>query len=74
MTTNNYIELKDSAFFEISGSDKSVFLQGLITNDINKCTKNISIYSAFLSPQGKFIADFFIVNLVNSFLFEEFLV
>ena len=70
MTTNNYIELKDSAFFEISGADKSAFLQGLITNDINKCTKNISIYSAFLSPQGKFVADFFIVNLGNSFLFE----
>ena len=36
MTTNNYIELKDSAFFEINGIDKNTFLQGLITNDINK--------------------------------------
>ena len=70
MTTYKYIELKDSAFFEISGTDKNTFLQGLITNDINKCTVNKSIYSAFLSPQGKFIADFFILNLGNSFLFE----
>lgn len=70
MTTNNYIELKDSAFFEINGIDKNTFLQGLITNDINKCTQYKSIYSAFLSPQGKFIADFFILNLGSSFLFE----
>jgi len=70
MTTNKYIQLKDSAFFEISGAEKNIFLQGLITNDINKCTENKSIYSAFLSPQGKFIADFFILNLGESFLFE----
>ena len=70
MTTNKYTILKDSAFFEIKGSDRELFLQGLITNDIFQCTKNISIYSAFLSPQGKFIADFFIINLGQSFLLE----
>ena len=70
MTTSKYISLENSAFFEISGAEKNTFLQGLITNDINKCTENKSIYSAFLSPQGKFIADFFIINLGKSFLFE----
>ena len=70
MTTNKYIELEDSAFFEIKGIEKNSFLQGLITNDINKCITNKSIYSAFLTPQGKFVADFFIAKLENSFLFE----
>ena len=70
MTTNKYIELEDSAFFEIKGIEKNSFLQGLITNDINKCKINKSIYSAFLTPQGKFVADFFIAKLKNSFLFE----
>jgi len=70
MTTNKYIILDDVAFFEIKGNDKELFLQGLITNDIFQCTENASIYSAFLSPQGKFIADFFILNLGQSYLFE----
>ena len=70
MTTNKYIELEDSAFFEIKGIEKNSFLQGLITNDIDKCKTNKSIYSAFLTPQGKFVADFFIAKLKNSFLFE----
>ena len=68
MTTSKYISLENSAFFEISGAEKNTFLQGLITNDINKCTENKSIYSAFLSPQGKFIADFFIINLLANYI------
>ena len=70
MTTSKYISLENSAFFEISGAEKNTFLQGLITNDINKCTENKSIYSAFLSPQGKFIADFFIIDHGKSYLIE----
>ena len=60
MTANKYVHFDDSVFFEISGTDKEKFLQALITNDINKCNHNKTIYSAFLTPQGKFIADFFI--------------
>ncbi|PPR42768.1 MAG: tRNA-modifying protein YgfZ [Alphaproteobacteria bacterium MarineAlpha5_Bin11] len=70
MTTNKYAELNDSSYFEIGGSERNSFLQGLITNDINKCTENKSIYSAFLSPQGKFIADFFIINSGKTLIFE----
>jgi len=67
---NKYIVFEDRSFFEIKGEDKDTFLQGLITNDINKCTDKKSIYSAFLSPQGKFLADFFILKYENSYLFE----
>ena len=70
MTTNKFIFLKDTAFFLISGKERNSFLQGLLTNDINKCTENMAIYSVFLSPQGKFLSDFFIVNLGNAYLFE----
>ena len=70
MTTNKFIFLKDTAFFLISGKERNSFLQGLLTNDINKCTENIAIYSVFLSPQGKFLSDFFIVNLGDAYLFE----
>ena len=70
MTTSNYVNLIDSQFISISGDDRKVFLQGLITNDINKCNSNIPIYSCFLSPQGKFIADFFVIDCEKKYLIE----
>ena len=71
MELNYYIKNTFSRFIEISGEDRTTFLQGIITNDINKChKKNKPIYSCFLSPQGKFLADFFIVNFDNHYLIE----
>lgn len=60
-----------SKFIKIEGIDKSNFLQSIITNDINKCLDNKEIiYSCILTPQGKFIADFFIINIKNYYLIE----
>ena len=70
MTTNNYVDLEDSKFVSITGEDKSDFLQGIITNDINKCNSEKLLYSCFLSPQGKFISDFFILKDKNRYLIE----
>lgn len=47
------------AIYEISGTDAEHFLQGLITNDIAK-TKDALVFAALLTPQGKYIADFFL--------------
>ena len=71
MEQDYYIKNNFSKFIEISGKDRATFLQGLITNDIRKC-KDIKnpIYSCLLSPQGKFLADFFIVNLNSHYLIE----
>ena len=71
MEQNYYIKNTFSKFIEISGQDRANFMQGLITNDITKFhDKNNSIYSCFLTPQGKFLADFFIVNFDNHYLIE----
>ncbi len=70
MTTSNYFNLADSKFLSISGEDRGNFLQDLITNDIHKCDSTNSIYSCLLTPQGKFIADFFIIDHENSYLIE----
>ena len=70
MTTSNYFNLVDSKFLSISGEDRGNFLQDLITNDIHKCDSKNSIYSCLLNPQGKFIADFFIIDHENSYLIE----
>ena len=60
----------NSRFFKISGDDSESFIQNLITNDITKCSKDRIIYSCLLTPQGKFIADFFIFKKNNIYFFE----
>ncbi len=45
----------------LTGSDTEEFLQGLVTNDIRKLDQGI-VYTALLSPQGKYLADFFLLR------------
>ena len=44
---------------KLTGKDAEDFLQGLITNDISKLGNGL-VYAALLTPQGKYIADFFL--------------
>ena len=43
----------------VSGSDRLGFLQGLISNDIERLKDGL-IYAALLTPQGKYLFDFFL--------------
>ena len=70
MTTSKYIVLKEAKFLFIKGKDNKDFLQGIITNDINECNRNKPVYSCILSPQGKFLADFFVIELDESYFIE----
>lgn len=53
----------------ITGTDRVDFLQGLITNDVTRAKDSI-IYAALLSPQGKFIADFFVIGQADRLLID----
>lgn len=44
----------------LSGADTHDFLQGLVSNDVTKL-KSGAVYAAMLTPQGKYLADFFLV-------------
>ena len=46
----------------ISGEDAGEFLQNIITNDIKKVSLHNSIFAALLTPQGKYLNEFFIVK------------
>ena len=70
MANNYFIKNIFSKFIEIQGDDSENFLQGLITNDINNCNKKNSIYACLLTPQGKFLADFFISKINDYYLIE----
>ncbi len=50
----------DRSLLEITGKDRTDFLQGLVSNDLGKLSEGL-VYAALLSPQGKYLADFFIV-------------
>ena len=47
------------ALFEITGADAEHFLQGLVTNDVDRLADGM-VYAAILTPQGKYLADFFL--------------
>lgn len=52
--------LESKTILSIEGKDRFSFLQGLVTQDVTKVTSCKSLYSLLLSPQGKFLYDFFI--------------
>ena len=61
---------KDNSFLKITGDDHLSFLQGLITNDIYSLSEKKCIYSGFLTPQGKFLFDFFIFKIKEGVFLE----
>ena len=70
MTAIRYSILADRGVVEISGEEARSFLQGMISNDIDKLTPGQAIYAAFLTPQGKYLFDFFIVEQDGVLLFD----
>ncbi|MFN3208760.1 MAG: YgfZ/GcvT domain-containing protein [Roseovarius sp.] len=55
--------------YRISGADARSFLQGLVTNDIEKLDHGL-VYAAMLTPQGKYLADFFLVPMDGQVLLD----
>ena len=64
------INLQDRTIIEIAGDDRKNFLQGLITNDINKASSTNLIYSAMLNASGRFLYDFFIFENDNKIIID----
>lgn len=54
--------LTDRAVLEVTGEDRLAFLQGLISNDVAQAAPGRAIWSALLTPQGKWLADFFLLG------------
>lgn len=58
------------ATFTIHGNDRKKFLQGLITNNLEKIEEHQAIYTLILTPQGKYLYDFFIIALKDHYLLQ----
>jgi folate-binding protein YgfZ len=44
----------------VSGADRVSFLNGLVSNDVAKVAPGQAVWAALLTPQGRYLADFFI--------------
>jgi len=54
--------LEDRAVIAVGGPEARLFLQGLITNDVEKLAPGQGVYAALLTAQGKILFDFFMVE------------
>ncbi len=54
--------LPSRAVLSVSGEDRVAFLQGLVSNDVALAAPGRAVWAALLTPQGKWLADFFIVS------------
>ncbi|NNK79819.1 MAG: folate-binding protein YgfZ [Litoreibacter sp.] len=51
---------RDRTVFAITGNDRVHFLQGLVSNELPEPGAGL-VYAALLTPQGKYLADFFLL-------------
>ena len=70
MKKDQVVILEKRGVILISGEDSKNFLQNIITNDINKVSYKNSVFSALLTPQGKYLNEFFIIQNVKGYLLD----
>ncbi len=54
----------------IGGDDRTAFLQGLVSNDVRRVAADRAIYAALLTPQGRYLHDFFIATIGETFYLD----
>ena len=60
---------EDRTVLRIGGADAKRFLQDLVTNDLKAAERGL-VYAALLSPQGKYLFDFFLVEDDGGYLLD----
>ncbi|MCF6321908.1 MAG: folate-binding protein [Rhizobiaceae bacterium] len=63
-------ELANRALLKIGGEQAEVFLQGILTGNVEDIADKSAGFSGLLSPQGKILFDFFVIRDGKSFLID----
>ena len=66
MTASNTLKmalLDRRGVIRVGGPDARPLLQGIISNDVDKVTPTQTIWAALLTPQGKYLHDFFVCQI-----------
>ncbi len=58
-----FLRRSDRAWVVVSGKDRGSYLQGLLTNDVSGLKAGQGCYAAYLTPQGRMIADLWVYEL-----------
>ena len=70
MAKPTMVELQGRGVLAVAGEDRVAFLQGLVSNDVERAAPDRAVYSAFLTPQGKFLLDFIMTSDGERLLLE----
>ena len=70
MKKDQVVILEKRGVILVSGEDAKDFLQNIITNDINKVYNKNSVFAALLTPQGKYLNEFFIIYNYRGYLLD----
>jgi folate-binding protein YgfZ len=70
MSDGSFVLLEDRGVLAVSGPDRRPFLQGLVSNDIERVTRDTAYYAALLTAQGKYLHDFVMVEAGESIWLE----
>lgn len=65
-----FVALLDRAVLDVTGPDAEEFLQGLVTNNLDKLKDRDALFAALLTPQGKINYEFFIIPKQQGFYLE----
>jgi folate-binding protein YgfZ len=66
MADASFVLLDDRGILAVSGPDRRPFLQGLVSNDVDKVGPTAARYAAFLTAQGKYLYDFMMAEAGES--------
>ncbi len=64
------VALADRGVLSVGGEDARAFLQGLISNDMNRVAPDRAIYAALLNPKGRYLFEFHVVERDGAFLLD----
>ncbi|RYF91354.1 MAG: folate-binding protein, partial [Caulobacteraceae bacterium] len=68
--TMSQLRLTDRALVKVTGEDWRGFLQGLLTQDIETLADGELRYGALLTPQGRLLADLFLLGTGDGVLLD----
>jgi folate-binding protein YgfZ len=71
MSDRSITVLPDRAIIELHGPDTTKFLQGLLTNDIDRARPGEAIFAGLLTTKGKIICDFLVYGIDPETIFMD---
>ncbi len=66
----NLAHLPHRGVISLTGADRVSFLNGLVSNDVSRAVPGLAVWAALLTPQGRYLCDFFVYAEDDELLLE----